>query len=185
MINTLGYEVKVFVWCIVLGVICGVVFDLFKALRYGKAIKKWTLVIQDVLYFVIITIISFEMILYINGAMLRFYMPFAALAAFVFYRFIISEKIVWFLVKLKLLLVSIFKLICKITVFPIIRLLKLLAIPFLRIKHKVLRKKVKIALTFKRFCFKIKYNVGMLFIGKNVCKERKPCRRKQKPPKKV
>jgi len=68
---------------------------------------------------------------------------------------------------------------------PLVAVYRIINTPFLYIKRKLLSKIAKIALTFKEFCFKIKCNVGMLCVSKKIFKERKPCRRKQKPGKRV
>ena len=73
----------------------------------------------------------------------------------------------------------------KMLLIPFITVGKILILPFLKIKSKLLSKKTKISLTFRQFCFKIKCNIGMLWLGNKVCKERKPCRRNRKPQKRV
>ena len=80
---------------------------------------------------------------------------------------------------------KIVKLIVKIVFWPVITICKIIVLPFLKIKQKLLSKKAKIALTFKRFCFKIKCNVGNLCVSEKLYKERKPCRKEQKPGKRV
>lgn len=177
MNNSVSMEINVLVSCFCLGIICGIIFDLFKAMRYGKIVELWKLVLQDVLYYCIISVVIFSFILKVNGAELRGFMPVAAVIAFVTYRAFLSKYFVGFILVTKRIVGRLVKII----LLPVFSLTKIIFLPFLKIKEKVLSKKTKIALTFKQFCFKIKCNVGMLCVGNKICKERKPCRRKQKP----
>lgn len=181
MQNSVGVEVNVFVSCFVLGIMCGVIFDFFKVARFGKRVKMSQLILQDALYYLIISVIIFNFILKVNGAEIRVYMPASAILSFIIYRLALSGYVVRILIWMK----KLFNYIAKILFFPVRYLCKIIILPFLKIKQKLLSKKTKIALTFKRICFKIKCNVGILCRSNKFCKERKPCRRKQKPEKRV
>lgn len=181
MQNELSVEINVLLSSLWLGIICGIIFDFFKLIRYGKYVKTMLLVIQDILYYTIISVIIFRTILSVNGAQIRWYMPIAALCAFSVYRFLFSSYILRILLWSK----KILKLIVKILLLPVMFLYKIIIFPFFKIKQKLLSKKSKIALTIKEFCFKIKCKFGKFYVCKNFCKERKPCRRKQKPEKRV
>ena len=181
MQNSVSFEINVLVSCFVLGLVCGIIFDFFKAARLGKFVKTGHLIMQDIVYYCIISVIVFHSILRVNGAEIRGYMPVSAITAFILYRFLLSN----FFVRILRWLYKLAAYMIKMVLLPARILSKILILPFLKIKHKLLSKKAKIALTFKRFCFKIKCKVGMLCIGKNNCKERKPCQREQRPGKKV
>ncbi|MBQ2897384.1 MAG: spore cortex biosynthesis protein YabQ [Clostridia bacterium] len=185
MTNSFCSEIKVLVCCIILGIASGVIFDFFRALRYGTVVKHFTIIVHDGIFYLLTAMLTFKVLLFINGAQLRFYMPVSALIGFIFYRLIISQQILLLFVNIKKLLVSVLKITFKIAVLPVVKILKWLLTPVLLLKRKILIKKDKIALTFDRFCFKIKCNVLKLFGGRKICKERKPCRKKQRPQKRV
>ena len=181
MQNSVGSEINELVSCFVLGLLCGIIFDFFKAIRYGKYVKAYQLVLQDVLYYIIVSGILFNFILKLNGAEIRAYIVFSVICAFLVYRLTISR----YVVRILIYMFKLVKYIIKIALLPVLMAGKIIILPYLRIKQKLLSKKAKIALTFKQICFKIKCNVGMLYIGKKICKERKPCRKEQKPKKRV
>ncbi len=185
MSNSVSAELNTLLHCAELGILCGVIFDFFRAWRYGKSVNMPSVVIQDLIYFAIITCVIFKTIFNTNGAQLRLYMPIVLIAFFVMYRVTFSNKILCALVAVKSFLKKVLLLVVKLLFFPVKCIVKILLKPFLAIKRKLLQKKVKIALTFSKICFKIKCNVGMLFSGKKDCEERKPCRRKRKPEKRV
>ena len=181
MLNSVSFEFNVLASCFLLGIICGAIFDLFKAVRFGKTVKTSHLILQDILYYLIISIVIFLFILNVNGAEIRGYMPVSSILAFVLYRCLLSRSVV----RLFIWMIKITKYIVKILFFPLKALCETIILPFLKIKQKLLSKKAKIALTIKRFCFKIRCNVGKNCTCNKICKERKPCRRKQKPEKRV
>lgn len=181
MQNSVIAEINILISYFLLGGVCGLIFDLFKAFRYGKAIRTWQLFFQDTLYYCIVSVIVFIYILRINGAEIRGYMVCSALAAFVLYRTVLSQ----YFVRILVCTGKVLKYVIKMAVLPVMFVCKIVSLPLLKIKQKLLSKKTKISLTFKQFCFKIKCNVGMLCRSNKICKERKPCRRKQKPEKRV
>ena len=178
---SVSVEVNVFFSCFVLGLLYGVIYDFFKSVRWGKKVKNINLVLQDVLYYIIISVLTLCIILKINSAQIRGYMPIAVIISFIIYRLTLSR----YIVRIFIWLNAIVKYIIKLLFSPVIYLCKIIILPFSKIKRKLLSKKTKIALTFKQFCFKIKCNVGILCTGEIFCKERKLCRRKRKPGKKV
>lgn len=185
MNNSVANELNTLLVSCVLGIAFGVIFDVFRAFRYGRAVSLKMVVFQDIVYFVIITVLTFETILSANGAELRLYMPIASLTMFLLYRTLLSKKILMAFVLIKNICFKIFKTMVKIIFFPLIKVVQLTVSPFLALKNKLLRKKVKFALTFRQICFKIKCSVGMLTKSNNVCKERRTCRKKRKPEKRV
>ena len=185
MSNSINAELFTLLRCAELGLLCGVIFDFFKAWRYGKTMNMIVLVIQDLLYFLIITCVIFKTIFHTNGAELRVYMPIVLTIFFALYRMTLSDKIVRLLVIVKSFLNRLFKMVLNVAFFPIKCIIKTFIKPFLAIKRKLLQKKVKIALTINEICFKIKCNVGMVFNCKKYCEERKSCRKKRKPGKRV
>lgn len=185
MKNSFCYEIDKFFYYIILGVICGVIFDFFAALRCKKTVKMLTVIIQDIFFYVIITLLTFFVMLHLNSAELRVYIFIAMLLGFVTYRITVSKRVVVLFFNIGNIIRKIVKVFITITIFPIFKIIRCMLKPLLFLKHKFLRKKLKFALTFKSFCFKIKCKVLKLFSGIKICKERKPCRKKQRPQKRV
>lgn len=185
MTNSLNVEISVFFSCVILGLTIGIIFDFFKALRYGAVVKHFIVIIQDVIFCTIAAFVAFVTILNANGAQLRLYMPLGTIIGFIFYRLLFSKYVLLLLVAIKKMVIHILKFVIKILTIPFLKITEILLKPFLALKRKVLRKKVKFALTFNKFCFKIKCKVLKLFSGRKICKERKLCRKKLKPGKRV
>jgi len=94
MQNFVGFEINIVSVCLFLGIVCGIVFDMFKAARYGKVIKVWQLILQDSIYYCIISVIIFLSILKVNNAEIRGYMPIFAVLSFMLYRYLLSRYVV-------------------------------------------------------------------------------------------
>ena len=152
MHNSVSSEINVLASYFILGIICGIVFDIFKALRFGKRISYLQLVFQDVLYYLIISFVIFNFIIKVNGAEIRGYMIFSAAMAFMIYRLLVSKFVVRLLVIVKRIILYLLKML----LIPFVTISKFLISPFLKIKSKLLSKKTKISFTFRKFCFKIK-----------------------------
>ena len=69
----LSYQLKSFIVYIIIGNVLGVIFDFFRASRKSKKIKIKTLMIQDIIYFILVTIIIIFTNIFILKHNIRFY----------------------------------------------------------------------------------------------------------------
>lgn len=83
-------ETMLFIKACVLGLFLGVIYDLFRIYRIFVKSKPLNVFIQDILYFTIITIITFMFLLVYNDGRLRMFILIGELMGSVIYFFSIS-----------------------------------------------------------------------------------------------
>ena len=66
-------QVQIFWYSLVLGLILGMIYDIFKLFRLVFNSKKWSIFFQDILYFIIISLITFFFIIIFNKGEIRYY----------------------------------------------------------------------------------------------------------------
>ena len=69
----ISYQLKYFIIYILVGNILGIIFDFFRAFRINKKTKKNYLLIQDIIYFLIVTVILIFTNIFILKDTIRFY----------------------------------------------------------------------------------------------------------------
>ena len=86
-------QVTVFLWTIMIGAILGFVFDFFRILRRKGNTKDIMVYIQDVMFWLIVTIVIIVSTFLINDGELRGYMLFGYILGAVFYILLFSNFI--------------------------------------------------------------------------------------------
>ena len=86
-------QVTVFLWTIMIGAILGFVFDFFRILRRKGNTKDIMVYLQDVVFWLIVTIVSIVSTFLINDGELRGYMLFGYILGAVFYILLFSNFI--------------------------------------------------------------------------------------------
>ncbi len=66
-------QVQIFWYSFTLGLILGVIYDIFRIFRLVFNSKKWGIFFQDMLYFIIISLITFFFIIIFNKGKIRYY----------------------------------------------------------------------------------------------------------------
>ena len=93
---------------ILLGIIIGIIFDFFRALRKTKKYNERYINIQDIVFFIIIGIVLATFLIYNLEDELRLYLFFALFLGIVIYSSTISTYIIKFLIRIIKLWRSIF-----------------------------------------------------------------------------
>lgn len=86
-------QVTVFLWTIMIGAILGFVFDFFRILRRKGNTKDIMVYLQDVVFWLIVTIVIIVSTFLINDGELRGYMLFGYILGAVFYILLFSNFI--------------------------------------------------------------------------------------------
>ncbi len=86
-------ETIMFLYFVLIGVIFAIVFDFFRALRRIKKPTANIVVAQDILYFIIITIVLIISIFNIHEEVFRLYLIIAIILGVVIYTLIIGNKV--------------------------------------------------------------------------------------------
>lgn len=73
----MGYDIlrpeQIFLYSCVLGVILGILYDVFRIVRLAIRWNIWQVFLQDILYFVICGILTFIFLLMFNNGVIRIY----------------------------------------------------------------------------------------------------------------
>ena len=90
---TIEQETIQFLLFIAMGIVFSIVFDFFRAIRKIRHPKRYIVLIQDIIYFNIITIILIISIVNIKEEIFRLYLIFAIILGIILYVLIIGYKI--------------------------------------------------------------------------------------------
>ena len=78
-------QVQIFLYSLVLGLILGIIYDIFRIFRLTFNVKKWGIFFQDILYFITISLVSFSFIIIFNKGEVRYYIIIGQLIGGVIY----------------------------------------------------------------------------------------------------
>ena len=84
-------EVYVFLWFALSGGICGIIFDLFRAIRKTTNPPDWIVYMEDVLYWLIVAVIMMFTAYLRDSGIIRVYMFLGMLLGGIIYFFIFSK----------------------------------------------------------------------------------------------
>ena len=125
----------VFLLCALCGIIIGIIFDLFRVHRTFFKVSKVSLVIADLIFWVLSGFVALEFIIWANNGVLRvFEFIGISVGAFVYLMFISKffRKIATFVFRLLNILA---KFVLKIILFPIVFIIKRLKKPFFAVVY--------------------------------------------------
>ena len=75
------------------GFLLGAYYDVFRLLRVMLPCRRWTVFVQDVVFFVTAAVITFLFDLTLTGGLLRFYLFVGLAAGFLAYRFTLGRLV--------------------------------------------------------------------------------------------
>lgn len=123
-IDSSDIHFKVFLLSVGFGFIVGLLYDFFKVFRTVVLRSKKGIFIQDILFFLIIAVITFLFLLSINGGRFRFYIFVALAVGFAVYFFTFSSFFFGFSLKFLEKIKSAFLLFSTVISFPFRKILK-------------------------------------------------------------
>ena len=157
---SLKTEVLIFAVCILSGILTGVLYDIFRIARKGRKTSFFSVFVQDIIFWVCDAFLVFYCLYITCGGALRWFDAPLILLGFVIYHFTVSRLFVnagFFVLRISLNVTS---KIMKVLLFPLRVFLKFILFFEKLIKKSLIFKKiVKMRLTYRIFCFKIKKSV--------------------------
>ena len=145
-IDSTNIHFKVFLFSLGWGYIIGLIYDLFKVFRTAVLKSKKGIFIQDILFFIITSIITFLFLLSVNGGRFRFYIFVALSSGFTVYFFTFSDLFFGICLRIIEKLKQIFLFISIVFSFPFRKILKLFCKLWKNLNKKFIKisKKIKI-----------------------------------------
>ncbi len=142
MIVDIGSQVNFFLTSILLGILCGIYFDIFRILRKSIKHSRFYINLEDFLFWVVTTFIFYYVFLHKNNGDIRGYILFGFGIGFILEILLISKLFIKIGVKAVRFLVKIFRKILTLILQPIRFLCKMV----LRLYTPIIKKSKSIAL---------------------------------------
>lgn len=130
MIISINTQLRLVVFSLLAGMLTGVIFDLYRVIRGMEKIPKFIIVIEDILFWILTSIVIFIFLLYTNYAFSGIYVYLYILLGLVAYLKLFSKL----LIKIYIVLLESISMILRIT-------LKYLTYPFRILKNGLSQKK--------------------------------------------
>lgn len=134
---SLANEAYVFFGSIAGGFLLGIVNDFLKSLKCKKTNKIVFISISDVFSCVVLALLSFIVVFFLNDGKIRWYEIFGIFMGYIFYYLTISSFVISFFDKIKKLIIKIFILLIK----PLAFAVKMLKIPAGKVKNVIITSK--------------------------------------------
>lgn len=150
MILSFELQLKIFILSIIIGIISGFFYDIIRIFRSFVFHIKVFVHIEDIIYWIFLSLIIFLILLYENNADIRLFFVIGVFLGMWLYFYIVSKPFLKLSIKIINILKIFIKFIIECTTAPIKLLLKLIYIPFKPI-IKFLKKNVnKLYLKLKK-----------------------------------
>ncbi len=120
----LNIQVIIFLWSLVLGSILGLLYDIFKSVRFAFKSNKKHLFIQDIIYCLLCGFLTFLFSLAINRGNLRFYIIMGEFLGFFIYQTSVSKIFMKVTITIIIIIKKVLHKIYKIIFSPIISIVK-------------------------------------------------------------
>ena len=111
-------EFYIFLFSINYGLILGGIYDCYKVLRYFSKPKKFLTAVEDILFWLIITLIIFFFLLNKTDGIIRGFVIFGFIIGYIFYIKVISKYSYYLLKKIFWLIFTVINEIIKIILYP-------------------------------------------------------------------
>lgn len=152
MYNIVFHHIFLLIVFFVLGMVCAFVFDAFRVLERFAHSPFVVLILKDVLFWLVVTVLMFSICLKFNNGEIRFFMFVGVFIGALAYFNTLSK----FVLDLLCFIINIFK-----NIFAFV--FKIVFVPF-KFVIKLLNKPIFVALTFskrsiKNFCKKIRFKI--------------------------
>ena len=128
-------ELAVFGVSIILGAVCGLVFDVFRSLRLRIRAGLKTVAFQDILFWLIMSALFFAAVYKYNSGQLRFYIFIGAFLGLALYLMTVSKVCILFISLIIKAIISAAGFLYKILTYPV----RIIVIPLGKINKKVCR----------------------------------------------
>ncbi|NBI07495.1 spore cortex biosynthesis protein YabQ [Senegalia massiliensis] len=109
MSNLVLEQFYILIKLIIGGIILGLIYDLYRVFRYYLKPKKIATMIEDTIFFILISIIVLFLLFYTNSAELRWYVFLGFLVGSILYKIIFSKYIIKILIFIMNKIIKVFK----------------------------------------------------------------------------
>lgn len=137
--NTVESQAYIFLLTMYGGVLIGFVYDLYRIFRYFSKPKKIATLVEDLIFWIIVSIIALATLIFSNWGELRGYVFLGFICGALIYTKLLSKPVITLMVYLVRLFVGLLKYIINILTYPFRFIMDLLLIPFRKINDKISR----------------------------------------------
>lgn len=167
MESTINSQAYVFLTTFYGGIIIGLTYDIYRIFRYFFKPKKVATFIEDLVFWIIVSLIAVFILIFSNWGELRGYIFIGFILGTLLYNKLLSKIVISVLVHLTKLVVDGIKWVINIVLYPIKLLFKILSSPYKKGKRKIRkgynRVKRKAKLPFRMFDDIKKHTKNILF----------------------
>ena len=118
MIISIHHQLNLVMFSFLSGLILGILFDFYRIIRGYNEVNKIITMIEDILFWILVSIIVFVFLLYTNYAYVGFYVYLFITFGTLFYIKFISKSIITILIKILDVIGKIFRVIFNIIIMP-------------------------------------------------------------------
>ncbi len=172
MILSVKEQVYVFLLCVSIGIFIGFIYDLFKILRKSIKHKDLFIQIEDLLYWIIVTFITFLVLLHRNNGEVRMYAVIGLIIGYVINETLISIGTVKLGVKFINYITIVIKQFIKLIIFPLKVIFKFLEKPLKFVNKKRKRKAYETKNMLKKNKNKLQFKVREIKRNINILKNK-------------
>ncbi|WP_130808083.1 spore cortex biosynthesis protein YabQ [Senegalia massiliensis] len=137
MSNLVLEQFCILIKLIIGGIILGFIYDLYRVFRYYLKPKRIATMIEDTIFFILISIIVLLLLFYTNSAELRWYVFLGFLVGSILYKIIFSKYIIKILIFIMNKIIKVFKTILGTVISPIKILINIIKKPLKKILKKI------------------------------------------------
>ena len=137
---TLEMQLEFFIWSVIVGLLSGLIYDVFRTIRTMRKPKNASVMVHDILFIVLVAIAVFALSVTVGRGELRFFEFAGILCGFVLYRLAFKDSIVKMLCAFVRFLIKCVVVLIKILMFPLVVVWKMLKKPINIIVWYVQRK---------------------------------------------
>lgn len=134
MIISIDHQLNLVIFSFLAGLILGILFDFYRIIRGYNEGNKIITMIEDILFWILVSIIVFVFLLYTNYAYIGFYVYLFITFGTLFYIKFISKSIMTFLIKILNVFGKMFRVIFNIIIMPF-------EVLFYKVKEKKIKMK--------------------------------------------
>ncbi len=100
----LNNQINIFILSCLFGIFIGIIYDIFKCFRIIGFSKDYMILIEDILFALILGILTFFLSLSFNDGKIRFYIIFSEFLGILVYKFTISKLLIYIFIKVLMIL---------------------------------------------------------------------------------
>lgn len=110
-------QFDIIIYAFLSGILIGAMFDLYRIIR-GENVPKIIVIIEDILFWILVSMVVFTFLLYTNYAFLGFYVYLFMIAALFMYMKVISPMFIKIEIKILIFISKIMRIIFKNFIYP-------------------------------------------------------------------